>query len=227
MQHWLSHNPRHDIQILIVLLVKQSSFLWYTSYSDWQRLGTIFIVAINLTLSGLIIWRCYCQLAGQAFTLELGNRLYQLYFGLGILGIFRTLTLAINGRYISFPNYSALIPAVGILALWLISYQLKGLSQPFTTSFDIKTLTGSEQKYRQWDKKLAVLLLVTMLLLIIGETKAFVVARDLIEAYPGFGERLFTSLSFTLTNCQLITWLLCLTVPLVPFWISGRLANQA
>jgi len=57
-------------------------------------------------------------------------------------------------------------------------------------------------------------------MLVIGEALAFFQSRDLILAYPEFGKRLATSLSFTMGNIQLVQWLLCLVVLALPFAVS-------
>jgi hypothetical protein len=51
----------------------------------------------------------------------------------------------------------------------------------------------------------------------------------LILAYPGGGGRLLLSLRFTLTNQQLVQWLMCLLVLAAPLCVGGykRVANTA
>jgi hypothetical protein len=54
---------------------------------------------------------------------------------------------------------------------------------------------------------------------IAGETYAFMVGHDFIESHPDFGERLLTSLIYTLTNGQLLVWLAGLLILAAPLWI--------
>jgi hypothetical protein len=57
-------------------------------------------------------------------------------------------------------------------------------------------------------------------LLIIGETRAFMIGRDFILAYSDFGERLYWAVIFTMTNQQLLEWLFCLVILALPLLLS-------
>jgi len=63
--------------------------------------------------------------------------------------------------------------------------------------------------------------------LIVGETHAFMSGYDLVQDHPDFGDRLQTSLTYTLINCQLLYWLGSLLVLAVPLWIGGRTDSRA
>ncbi|MGZ5075901.1 MAG: exo-beta-1,3-glucanase, partial [Methylobacter sp.] len=70
-------------------------------------------------------------------------------------------------------------------------------------------------------------LLIMGLILIIWESKAFMVSRDFILAYPNIGERLGVAFIFSVTNCQLLVWLLCLAILALPLLAnSNKAANQ-
>ncbi|MGJ0516689.1 MAG: exo-beta-1,3-glucanase [Methylomicrobium sp.] len=58
--------------------------------------------------------------------------------------------------------------------------------------------------------------------LIVGETYAFMIGHDFIEAYPDFADRLQTALIYTVTNCQMIWWLGSLLVMALPLWVAER-----
>ncbi|EIC27945.1 exo-beta-1,3-glucanase [Methylomicrobium album] len=61
--------------------------------------------------------------------------------------------------------------------------------------------------------------------LIVGETYAFMIGHDFIEAHPDFGDRLQTALLYTVTNCQMLRWLGSLGVMALPLWAAGRRQN--
>lgn len=209
------------IQVVSILLVKQLAFHWYTSYSDWQRLGTLIQVALNIALSFLTLNYGLRKLSGQSINIQWSNWLYFLFVTLATLATFRTFELAINGRYISFPSISVGVAIACLVALVLIQYAIA--SESSTVRIDIATLTEASRSNSQWNKRLAYALPISIFLLLLGETIDFVIARDLVAAYPGFWERLGISMLFTVKNSQLITWIACLSVLTIPFWNRIRL----
>ncbi len=56
------------------------------------------------------------------------------------------------------------------------------------------------------------------LAVIAGETYAFTVGRDFVEAHPRLGDSLWSALVYTLINCQLLLWLASLVILAVPLW---------
>ena len=207
-------------QVLILLVVQQADFLWYTSYSPWQRLQTSVLVALNIGLGALVLLRSFKLLAEQPFKAQWGQWLYYLLLVFAALAIYRTLGLGINGRYISFPSIAAAVPVVGSLALVLLNYLL--LKSKSWAMVEVSALTGSPQVNHKRNKLLADLLLAAGILLPLGESEAFVVSRDFIQAYPELGERLLVAVGYTFANTQLVTWLACVAVLALPLWLSGR-----
>jgi hypothetical protein len=63
--------------------------------------------------------------------------------------------------------------------------------------------------------------------LIIGESVAMMNGRDFISAYPQYSERLGKALFLTLTNLQLIVWLVSLGVLATPFFMSCQKAASS
>ena len=202
-------------QLLGVLLIVQIDELFYTSYSHWQRFITLTGALFNAALSGLILFKLINQLTQNAIHPKLGNWLYRIFFVFGAFALYKTLGLAINGRYISFPVELAAIPVISLIALifthFLVSKQLS------IKSVSIENLIGTGINRINHDTWLGYALLVMGPILVIGETYAFVVARDLIQAYPGNAERIRVALSFTLGNQQLVMWLVCLLIIALPF----------
>ncbi|MBS3952645.1 MAG: exo-beta-1,3-glucanase [Methylomicrobium sp.] len=211
-------------QLLGVLLIVQIDELFYTSYSHWQRFITLTGALFNAALSGLILFKLINQLTQNAIHPKLGTWLYRIFFVFGAFALYKTLGLAINGRYISFPVELAAIPVISLIALifthFLASKQLS------IKSVSIENLIGTGINRINHDTRLGYALLVMAPILVIGETYAFVVARDLIQAYPGNAERIRVALSFTLGNQQLVIWLICLLIMALPFLYRPNSAKE-
>ncbi len=206
-------------QLLSFLLPNMLENLWYTSYSDWQRFQTLLIVGLNAILAGLILQRGYGLLANRAANPKFGAWIYTLYIVFALYAVYKTFGLAINGRYISFPTTAAYIPVVGTFGLMIISYITE---RPWSLkSIEINRLAGHLKLKAEQDKIIGYGLLIVGLILIIWETKAFIVSRDFILAYPNIFERTGLAFVFSVTNCQLVVWLMCLAILALPLLVSN------
>ena len=212
------------LQLMSTLLVTATDNLWNTSYSFWQQLNTVFFVILNALMSSLILRQAYRTLIGYSGLDKSGRGLYLLYFLTAIIAVYKTYGLATYGRYLSFPSELAYIPVAGIVGLALIRYVKE--PQFSLHTIDLNRLLGNSDIYRIRDKIIGYALLLIGIALIYGETKAFMVGRDFIIAYPDFAERLQMSLIFTLTNGQLLVWLFGLFLLALPFLVVGRKHSQ-
>jgi len=207
-------------QVLALLLANMAESLWYTSYSDWQRFQTILTVGLNASLAGLILQRGYGLLANRVANPKFGAWIYTLYIIFAGFAIYKTFGLALNGRYISFPTASVYIPVVGIFGLMVISYMIE---RPRSLTFiEINKLVGHLNTKADQDKIIGYALLAMSLTLTIWETKAFIVSRDFILAYPNIAERVGIAFIFSATNYQLLVWLTCLAVLTLPLLVTGH-----
>ncbi|MDD2761929.1 MAG: glycosyl hydrolase family 17 protein, partial [Methylomonas sp.] len=102
-------------QIFSILVIDLAQFLWNTSYSDWQRAYTVFIVIANCGLGTLLLSRCHGILAGLPDDPVLVKRLGLGYLCFMLLALVKTYCLALDGRYLSFPTEQFAVPATGIL----------------------------------------------------------------------------------------------------------------
>jgi exo-beta-1,3-glucanase (GH17 family) len=202
------------IQLLSFLLVNQVDNLWYTSYSDWQRLKTILIVGLNAVLGGLIAHRAYSLLTGQTTPPKFGSCLYTAYLVFAAFAIYKTFGLALNGRYLSFPLVSAYLPVTGVIGLMLIRYFTERKWSSATLEFS--RLVGDGHINSQYGKAVGYGLIFMGMALIIGEFIAFMESRDFILAYPDITERSGWAFVFTITNYQMLGWLGCLSILAVP-----------
>ena len=207
-------------QLLTLLLASMAENLWYTSYSDWQRLTAALTVALSVLLSGLILHRAYGLLTNQSANLRIGAWIYTLYILFAGFAVYKTFGLALNGRYISFPTVSVYIPVVGVFGLMLIRY--------FTArsctlnAIEINKLTGHFNPKAGQDKIMGYSLLLTGLALVALEARAFLVGRDFILAYPDITKRIGMAFVFSVTNGQLVVWLLCLVILALPLLVDGE-----
>jgi exo-beta-1,3-glucanase (GH17 family) len=206
-------------QLLTLLLASMAENLWYTSYSEWQRLQTGLTVGLNAILAGLILQRGYGLLARRAAHLKFGAWIYTLYILFAGFAVYKTFGLAINGRYISFPTVAVYIPVVGVFGLMLISYMTE---RPWSLkSVEINRLAGNSNTKADQDKIMGYALLAGGLMLIIWESKAFMISRDFILAYPDVLERTGVALVFSISNCQLLGWLMCLVILALPLLVGA------
>jgi exo-beta-1,3-glucanase (GH17 family) len=192
-------------QLLLVLWVNQIACLWYTSYSDWQRGQTLLLVGLNALLGGLMVRRMYELFNKQAVSAKLATWLNALYLLIATYAAYKTYCLAINGRYISFPNNVTAIAVAGIIALslvYVLTSQARALRQ-----CGLNHLLGGATLNDYYHKSLGALLLAAGFLMLIGEAQAFINSRDFIAAYPALAERVRLALLFTLGNGQLVGWL--------------------
>jgi len=211
-------------QVFSVCLVTLADFLWYTSYSTWQRLYTVALVIANTILGALLLERGSDILIDKPGSIKLANSLRAGYLIFILLALYKTYGLAMNGRYLSFPIEQFAIPAFGVIGLiaclWLKERKLNGR----VLAFD--SLIGGNLQSRR-DRFLAYLLSFGAIALILGEAKAFMDGRDFIQAHPGFSEGLPFALGYTLYNQQLLGWLACLLTLSLPFWTKHRSKQDA
>ena len=208
------------LQLFSTLLVTITDNLWNTSYSLWQQLNTVFFVILNVLMSSLILRQAYKTLIGSSGMDRSGRGIYFLYCLTAIIAVYKTYGLATYGRYLSFPSELAYIPVTGIIGLVFIRYVTE--RRLSLLSIDLNRLVGNSDINRIRDKMIGYALILISIALIYGETRAFMLGRDFISAYPDFAQRLEMSLIFTLTNGQLLVWLFCLFMLAAPFLAAGR-----
>lgn len=204
-------------QAFCVCLVTLGDFLWYTSYSPWQRAYTLFMVAANAVFGGLLVQRCYDVLEGKPGSERFAVWLRNGYLLFIALALYKTYGLSVNGRYLSFPVEQFAIPALGVLGLIVCTWVANGrLMRQFLA---LDQLTGWNLHSHR-DRVVAYFLSIGVVAMVIGESMAFMVGRDFIQAHPEFFEGLVVALNYTLYNQQLLSWLACLLILAIPFWFN-------
>ena len=197
-------------------LVHLASFEWYTSYTVLQRGYTLVLVTANIALAYLVLVRLLDGFLDRSS--KTTALLFKTYRFFVLLAVYKTLMLGIRGRYLSFPVEQFLIPAFGIVAM-----SLAGSWVNRRCVFSFFAIAGTWERY---DGRWAVAIFTAILVLILGETYAFMDGRDFILAHPGFIEGLPVALKYTLSNQQLVNWIMCLLALALPFWANQRAYKQ-
>lgn len=200
-------------QIFAISLVYLAVFLWYTSYSDWQRVYTILILAANGGLAVWLLQRCHDLLASHNDDAALAERLRLAYTAFAALALFKTYSLAFDGRYLSFPSEQFSVPVIGLLVLLLC--RRFGRRAPGYGYWSFESLSGGHSKPR--DHFFAYGLNVGAAATVLGEVYGFLVSYDFTQAYPNLNEGLPVAASYTLQNQQLVVWLFCILILAIPF----------
>ena len=206
------------VQILAAIMVGQTHQSWSTSYTDWQRVQAVLMALLNVVLAALVIHRGVALLTGQDTHRKITLAMEVLFVVVAELSIYITYELALNGRYISFPFVLAGIAVASLLGLAIIRTMIA--KKWSWQSIELSQLLGPLRMEQLTSKILGYGLMLMGFLLIIGETRAFMIGRDFILAYPDFGERLYWAVIFTMTNQQLLEWLFCLVILALPLLLS-------
>jgi exo-beta-1,3-glucanase (GH17 family) len=206
-------------QLLASLLVTQADELWAASFNPLQSAGTAAIVVINALLAVCLTRRAMAVLNKEPANEKLGAGLQTIYMILIALAVYKTYTLALDGRYISFPyemTYIAVAGALGLIAMRYLderNWSVKLL--------DFDGLIGYSQASPKRNRIIAWVLAIMSLALVAGETRAFLMGRDFVEAHPDMSERFRLAFIYTITNSQLLFWLASLGVLALPLWAGG------
>ncbi|WP_051114318.1 glycoside hydrolase family 17 protein [Methylobacter marinus] len=206
-------------QLLASLMVTLADELWTASFTPLQSAGTTAIIAVNALLTVCLAYRALTVLNNDTANKKLGAWLQTLYGILIALAVYKTYTLALDGRYISFPYETTYIAVTGMLGLVLMRYINERNGS--VRLLDFNRLIDCRQGGQKRNKVIAYVLVIMSLALIIGETRAFLISRDFIEAHPDITERLKLAVIYTITNSQLLAWLASLGVLALPLWSSG------
>jgi len=213
------------VQLLAALFIAQIATLLDSSFTHFQRLQAGLILGFNGVWTYLLIQRIIDVLTKQNTAQTVVNRLY---YGLLVVityAMIKTLILAWDGRYVSFPTAVTQLQVVGLIALFTV--QLMQTKRPFSDYLHLTTLLSYMPRKPSHIPLVAYFLTGLSVLLLIGETYAFMESRDFIMAYPLFFERLKTAILFTVGNQQLLLWLVSLGVLAAPFFVSGKTRKSA
>jgi exo-beta-1,3-glucanase (GH17 family) len=207
------------VQVLCALLVFQADKSWHTSYDDWQRIKAVLTILLNVVVAGMLTCRASDLLTGEHRYKTIIAALDAAYLIVIALALYKTYLLAVDGRYVSFPFELALIPITGLLGLFCVRCLVDRVA---LSNFDFNSLIGRNLANNQRNKHIGWLMLFYAAGLVVGETKAFMVGRDFILAYPDIGERLVWASTFALSNCQMLGWLSCLVILALSLLVNAK-----
>ncbi|GAB4254288.1 MAG: hypothetical protein Kow0065_01140 [Methylomicrobium sp.] len=202
------------ILVLAVAFYLPIEELWQTAYSGSRRIYVLTIAMINLLTAVLLLERAIQMLSEKPAAMRVARDLDRLYLLMMGVALYKTYGLAMNGRYLDFPNAEFALPVVGILGLALCHVLSTKRVLPVPAVCELFGVSRSLIPPRVS----AGLLLFAAIGLLVGETNAFMVGRDFIAAYPDIGQRLPKAVYYTLINRQLLLWLGCLTLLAFFYW---------
>ena len=212
-------------QLLSALFVSQIQLLWRMSYTHWQQAQTVLIVLFSVWLIFLILQRMLILLNEKVRNPKNSERLYYSLLVVVAFALMKTVILAWDGRYIVFPTAVTQVMVAGVLGL--VSVNLLFGKMTFLRSLQWQALLGYTIENKQICTQVAYVFVGVSAALLVGETFAFMISRDLIMAYPSFFQRLLTASWFTISNGQLQGWLLSLLILGLPFYANKKSASSA
>lgn len=204
--------------LLLLVLVSLACHLWYTNYNNTQYWQSFAAVSLNVALVVLLMQRASHILIKQTDP-KTGLWLYGLYLFLVILAMNRTFDLATDGRYISFPFSLTALPVLGLLGLMILHYLANKPLPEKTLALDV--LLGN-QRIVVHHKIIGYGLLAMMVGLLFGEIRSFMVGRDFVAEHPEFIQRFGRAFVFTITNLQLVEWLVSLMILAAAFLLCKQ-----
>ncbi|MGR8935997.1 MAG: glycoside hydrolase family 17 protein [Gammaproteobacteria bacterium] len=204
-------------QLFVALLVKQAGDLWYTSYSDLERLHTVIVVCFSTALAILLLRRALDVLCEQISAAALSLGLQYLYLAFIALAVYKALALGLNGRYLSIPYPLTYMPVAGVFGLTIIRYftERQGLKK----ALDFNGLIGIAPDTRCSAGQWAIYGLMFLAgVLIVAETFIVAANPDFSAAYPLLSDRIRAAIVYTATQSRLLGWamLIAAVVCLLP-----------
>jgi exo-beta-1,3-glucanase (GH17 family) len=208
-------------QLLAALLVNQAGDLWYTSYSALQRGQSAFLIGLSAALGGLLVRRALELLSAQSGGAALSLWLRYLFLAFVALAVYKSLGLALNGRYLSIPYPLTAIAVAGVLGLAAIRYFTEGRS--LAKALEFSELMGEAPISAKCSSLISNTLGFIGLVLIAAETAAIMSGPEYIAAYPLFADRIVPAFMSTLTQSQMLGWAMLLAAYIftLPFKTVG------
>lgn len=183
-------------------LVTCTDHAWRTSFTSAERGAAVLAVLGTTILGGLAARRALDIAIDTATPFRETVLLRALYLiGTGV-ALYHTSHFARHGRYISFPLEYLYVPLTALAALVVArTVEAGAVSRQHC---DLSALIGAPR--HPAERLLSPLLVLAVGAMFIGETHAFVVARDLRAVYPTLNEALPVALRYTLGNTQALLW---------------------
>ncbi len=190
-------------QLLSALVVNQMDNYWYTSYSLIERFQVLFIGGLSLLLGAAILQRTL-ELFSDKFTEITGLWIRYLVLAFVAVALYKSQSLAMSGRYLSFPYPLTSVPVLGIIGFMLIRYFKNG--HDWATALEFNDLFGSRVFSVGRTKAISVALAILGVILIGIETVFVLQSANYETAYPNFFARMYEVFLVTINYNQLLGW---------------------
>ncbi|RIZ67955.1 MAG: exo-beta-1,3-glucanase [Methylococcales bacterium] len=190
-------------QLLSALLVNQMDNYWYTSYSLIERFHVLFIGGLSLLLGAAILQRTL-ELLSDKLTQITGLWIRYLVLAFVAVALYKSQSLAMSGRYLSFPYPLTSVPVIGIIGFMLIRFFEKG--QDIATALEFNDLFGARVFSVGRTKAISVALAIFGVILIGIETVFVLQSANYEIAYPNFFARMYEVFLVTINYNQLLGW---------------------
>ena len=270
-------------QLLTALLISQISYDWYTSYELIQRIQVVFMGGLSFILETLLLQHTL-NLLSNKLKETTGVWIRYVFMAFVAIALYKSQSLAMSGRYLSFPYPITYIPVFGIIGFMLIRFYQNGFNK--ATALQFNDLLGyhvlSTHRMNTISKALAflgaslvmiegiivlqsanyitgypdpidrlyevflvtinynqllgcalliaaiiirlplrvtaIILVVMVFEIIIGESIAYIILHDFITSYPNILKRIGMGFYYTLTNGQLLLWISSVIVLAITLW---------
>jgi exo-beta-1,3-glucanase (GH17 family) len=207
-----------------VSFLTSALYTYRTSFAPLDRFCGALLVALTLIFAALVLIRVLDVLGSNRDRLNpVSHMLSWSFIAFVLLALWRTYSLAWNGRYLSFPLEQFLTPVTGLIGLAIAGAIARDRKKAFRLS-DLVPLGSPHQTHRRW---LGWGLVIGIVGLFGGETAAFLHARDLRAVYPTLSEAIPVALTYTFGNTQLVAWVLYLALFAVVGIFSAKTSSSS
>ncbi len=202
-------------QLFSICLITMADLLWHTSYSLWQQMYCVLMVAGNVLLSILLLQR-FSDLFNNRPTAENWVKFLRIgYLFFAGFAILKTYHIAFDARYLSFESEQFAIPVLAILGFML--YSAFGQVRLIRQSMTLAEITGCNLQ-SNWERYFAYLLVYGIPAVVIGEGYIFMSGYDFKQVHTELFQGIPVALGYSLQNQQLLSWLFCILILAMPFW---------
>ena len=188
-------------QILTALLASQINQGWYTSYEGIQRIQVIFIGSLSFILELLLLQHTLNLLSNKLKEIT-GVWIRYIFMAFVAIALYKSQSLAMSGRYLSFPYPATYIPVVGIIGFMLIRFLKNGCDR--STALQFNDLLGYHVISTKRMNTISHVLIALGISLIFLEAIIVLQSGNYNTGYPNLWERLFEVFIVTINYNQLL-----------------------
>ena len=188
-------------QILTALLVSQLNQGWYTSYEIIQRIQVVFVGGLSFILELLLLQHTLNLLSDKLKEIT-GVWIRYIFMAFVAIALYKSQSLAMSGRYLSFPYPSTYIPVVGFICFMFIRFLKNGFNR--TTALQFNDLLGYHVISTKRMNTISHFLTILGFTLILLEGIIVLQSGNYNAAYPNIVDRLYEVFIVTINYNQLL-----------------------